>query len=243
MIGRQHPMKALMQAGAAAVVASLALCAVSASATSSAAPAASAAPPRCFAVNVVGRTIQQATATLRGRGCTPGFPSDGHHYLVTKTCRPPADFGRVFAQSARGRLLGPKERLIIRVGIRRTADGKICGEIRPNPGPPPSVADYDGSYSATFTVTSSSTKLAQVGQQLTGLVFTAQNGNLGGDITGAVDASGRAANAQANLIGFTCPANLTFTLNGSAVSVSGTAKCASSEATIEGKVEGRRTGS
>ena len=149
----------------------------------------------------------------------------------------------MFAQSARSRLLGPKERLIIRVGIRQTADGRSCGEINSSPGSAPSTNDDNGSYSASFTVTASNTTLATVGQRFTGLSFTARNGNLAGDITGTVDAAGHSADAAANLLGLACPGTLIFTLGGKAITVAGRATCASGAATVEGTLVGRRTGS
>jgi len=167
---------------------------------------------------------------------------NGHHYLVTKQCKPLKDFGKVVHQSADGRLLGPHERLIITVGIRGTAGSKICDELNPSPGTPPSPADYDGSYSFVFTVTSSTTVLVKKGQQLTGLSFTAQNGNLTGDIQGQVNASGNAVNTQANLVGFACTAQLTFTLNGNAVSVAGDANCKGNGKEVIGGIAGQRTG-
>ena len=201
---------------------------------------AQAGPPRCFAVNVRDRTIQVATQRLRAADCTPGTPMNGHHYLVNKQCKPLQDFGKVVDQSAVGRLLGPHERLIITVGIRGTAGSKICDELNPSPGTPPSPADYDGSYSFAFTVTDSTTVLVQKGQQLTGLSFTAHNGNLTGDIQGQVNASGNAVNTQANLVGFACPAQLTFTLNGSAVSVAGNADCKANGKEIKGTIAASR---
>ena len=179
---------------------------------------------------------------LRAAGCTPGAPMNGHHYLVAKQCKPLQDFGKVVDQSARGRLLGPHERLIITVGIRGTAGSKICDELNPSPGTPPSPADYDGSYSFAFTVTSSTTVLVQEHQQLTGLSFTAQNGNLTGDIQGQVNASGNGVNTQANLVGFACTAQLTFTLNGNAVSVAGNADCKANGKEVKGTIAGQRTG-
>ncbi len=241
MTGRRYATRVLAGAGAAGALLVLVLFAASVSTLQPS--VATAAAPRCFAVNVVGRTVQQATALLRARGCSPGFIPDGRHYFVTKTCRPLSDFGKVFAQSPRNRLLGPKEQLIVRVGIRRTADGRICGEIKPNPGTPASPADYNGSYSATFTVTKSTTGLAQVGQILTGLAFTARNGKLAGDITGDVTAAGRSANAATNLFGVACQSTLTFESSGSAITVAGTATCKSGSTTVTGKLAGRRTGS
>jgi hypothetical protein len=241
MIGRRYTTRVSVGAGAAGALLVLVLFAASVSTPQPS--AATAAARRCFAANVVGRRVQRATALLRARGCSPGFVPDGRHYLVTKTCRPLSDFGKVFAQSARNRLLGPKEQLIVRVGIRRTADGRICGEIRPNPGHSPRRADYNGSYSASFTVTKSNAPLATVGQRLTGLTFTARNGNLVGDITGNVNAAGHSANASANLLGFTCPGTLTFTLKGNAVTVAGKATCRSGGVEVKGKLAGRRTGS
>jgi hypothetical protein len=238
MIGRPRLIRVLPLA-----VALVAVGLFVASAPTSRSSAATAAAPRCFAVNVVGRTIQQAKALLRARGCSPGATQDGRHFLVTKACRPQSDFGRVFAQSARNRLLGPRERLVVRVGIRRTADGRICGEIKPTTGPGPSPSDYNGSYSASFTVTSSNTPLANVGQKMTGLAFTARNGKLAGDITGDVNAAGRSANASTNLFGVACQSTLTFELNGNAVTVAGTATCKSGSTTVKGKLAGQRTGS
>lgn len=203
---------------------------------------AQASAPRCFAVNVQGRTIQVATQMLRPAGCTPGAPLNGHYYLVNKRCKPLQDFGKAVGQSAVGRLLGPHERLIVAVGIRGTAGSKICDELNPSPGTPPSPADYDGSYSFVFTVTSSTTVLVQEGQQLTGLSFTAQNGNLTGDIQGQVNASGNGVNTQANLVGFACTAQLTFTLNGNAVSVAGNADCKGNGQDVTGTIAGQRTG-
>ncbi|MGD0165970.1 MAG: hypothetical protein ABSC51_01585 [Gaiellaceae bacterium] len=238
MIGHRHLIRVSVRAGGLVV---LALFAASASAPQPS--AATTAARRCFAANVVGRTKQQAEALLRARGCRPGATLDGRHFLVTKACRPSSDFGRVFAQSARNRALGPKERLIIRVGMRRTAGGRICGEIRPGSGSAPSSADYNGSYSASFTVTTSNTPLATVGQRLTGLTFTAQNGNLAGDITGTVNAAGHSANASANLLGLACPGALTFRLDGKAITVAGRATCAAGTVTVKGTLAGRRTGS
>jgi hypothetical protein len=241
MIGRRHLIHLSVWAGAAFALVALVLfvALVSTSRSSSAATV----TQRCFAVNVVGRTIQQAKTRLGGRGCLPGSTRDGRHFLVTKACRPLSDFGKVFAQSARNRLLGPKERLIIRVGIRRTADGRICGEIRPGTGPAPSPADYNGSYSASFTVTQSNTPVANVGQQLTGLAFTARSGRLAGDITGNVNSAGHSANAIANLLGLACDGTFNFTRSGSAVTIAGTATCVSGSVTVKGKLAGRRTGS
>jgi hypothetical protein len=233
MIGRRHSIHFAL------VALSLLVALVSTSCGSSKATA----NQRCFAVNVVGRTVQQAREQLRARGCSPGSIQDGRHFLVTKSCRPMADFGRVFAQSARNRQLGPRERLILRAGMRRTADGRICGEFNPNPGPAPSVADYNGSYSATFTVTQSSTSMAKVGQQMTGIAFTARNGKLAGDINGNVNAAGQSANATSNLVGLGCNGRLTFTLNGNAVTVAGRATCVSGGVTVTGNIAGRRTGS
>ncbi len=203
---------------------------------------AQAAPSRCFAVDVQGQTIQVATQMLRAHGCTPGAPMNGHYYLVAKQCKPLQDFGKVVKQSASGRLLGPHERLIVTVGIRGTAGSKICDELNPSPGTPPSPADYDGSYSFVFTVTSSTTVLVKKDQQQTGLSFTAQNGNLTGDIQGQVNASGNGVNAQANLVGFACPAQLTFTLNGNAISVAGNADCKGNGQEVKGTIAGQRTG-
>ena len=179
---------------------------------------------------------------LRAAGCTAGAPMNGHHYLVAKQCRPLQDFGKVVKQSASGRLLGPHERLIVTVGIRGTAGSKICDELNPSPGTPPSPSDYDGSYSFAFTVTSSKTVLVQEGQKLTGLSFTAQNGNLAGDIQGQVNASGNGVNTQASLVGFACPAQLTFTLNGNAVSIAGSAVCQANGKEVKGTIVGQRTG-
>jgi len=203
---------------------------------------AQASPPRCFAVDVRGRTIQVATQRLRAAGCTPGAPLNGHYYLVNKQCKPLQDFGKVVDQSARGRLLGPHERLIITVGIRGTAGSKICDELNPSPGTPPSPADYDGSYSFAFTVTDSTTVLVKKGQQLTDLSFTAQNGNLTGEIQGQVNASGNGVNTQANLVGFACTAQLTFTLSANAISLAGSADCKGNGAEVKGTIAGQRTG-
>ena len=80
------------------------------------------------------------------------------------------------------------------------------------------------------------------GQQLTALSFTAQHGNLTGDIQGQVNASGDGVNTQANLVGFACTAQLTFTLNGNAVSVAGNADCKGNAAEVKGTIAGQRTG-
>ncbi len=216
----------------------LVLCLGSLAAAGGTRPARALQQQRCFAANVLGRTVQQARAVLRARGCLPGYAKDGRHFLITKACRPIQDFGRVFAQSATNRRLGPKERLIVSVGIRQTADGMICGEVNPGPGQAPTPADYDGTYRFTFTVTESSVPLAKPGQQMTGLRFNAANGILAGDIAGNVDANGRGANIVVSLIGFQCPGDLTFGVQGATITVEGSANCGGGA--VKGKLAGEK---
>ncbi len=244
------------RAAAVAVLLAVVLFAViTASASSSVTPARQGAAPRCLAVNVVGRTSFAASALLRARGCTPGSARNGRHYVVAKVCQPTANFGRVIAQSATGRRLGPKERLILRVGIRRTADGRICGELNPDPGQPPPAqppraADYNGNYDATFTVTESSNPLrVKIGQRLTGLRFTVSDaigpGVINGVVSGVVNADGTTSNntivVLIDLENYNaCPGNLiTFTVNGNNVTVTGVVTCQGG-ITVTGRLDGNR---
>jgi hypothetical protein len=178
---------------------------------------------------------------LLARGCKPGSVKDGRHFLVVKACHPAADFGRVFWQSVRNRRLGPRERLVLRVGIRRRPDGRICGQFNPDTGPPASPADWNGTYDASLTVSDSNTPLARIGQEITGLSFTAVGGELQGDITGNVNAAGRSKNAVANIVGLACKGTLTFSDSGSVITVAGSATCVSGSVTVKGNIRGRRT--
>ncbi len=237
----------------AVITASASSAVITASASSSVTLARQGVAPRCRAVNVVGLTGVAASALLRARGCTPGSARNGRHYVVVKVCRPTANFGLVVAQSATGRRLGPKERLILRVGIRRTADGRICGELNPDPGQPPPAqppraADYTGEYDFTFTVTESTNPLATIGQRLIGLRFTVAPGGpaIRGDMGGLVNADGTVTNMFLVLDAFqthnhhVCPGNLTFTVNGNNVTVTGVATCMEGRITVKGNVDGNR---
>ena len=103
----------------AALVLSVALVAASRS------PAASTAP-RCFAANVLGRTTQQARVTLLARGCKPGSVKDGRHFLVVKRCKSKRFFGKVYSQSPKNHWLGPRQRLVLRVGSSRALPRMVC---------------------------------------------------------------------------------------------------------------------
>jgi hypothetical protein len=217
---------AIRMTAAATLVALAAIVALSAPAASARNGRQLLAARACQPVTVKGTIRQQAVRILRARGCRA---------FVSWACAPRSQFGKVIAQAppVRGR-----------VNLRV---GKICEKppLSPNPTPGPSTgptpSDYGGTYSATFTVTGSNTPLAQVGQQLTGLTFAVQNGRLSGDITGTIDASGHSNNASANLLGFSCPGTLSFTISGTAATFTGTATCTSGSVTVTGTVAGQRT--
>lgn len=180
-------------------------------------PEATAQAQRCNAVPVVGMTVQQARQALMNSGCLPGNRHDGRHFAVNaSSCFPGVPFGTIAVQSAFGRL-GRHQLLIITKSIEPMGSNDQCDEVQPTPTQH-TLADLDGTYDFTFTVTASSDPLVLVGRVVNGLQFTVNNGAMTGDIVGTIrwnpnQQGGTATGAQGALAGSVCTGTVTFAID------------------------------